>query len=288
MALSDLVLLGAVAGFTIYLGLPIARMKSCSPRIKGMLNSAAAGVLLFLLIDVMGDAFGTTKEKVLGALAASAKPAGAAAGAGVAADVWVYPLLLVGGVALGLLGLVWFERKYILSQIPKQVLAQISNDEAPNALSADKARQMALMIALGIGLHNFAEGLAIGQSYAGGAISLALLLVVGFGLHNATEGFGIAAPLSGFRPSWKFLALLGLIGGGPTFIGAVIGGFWVSEALAMFFLALAAGAIIYVIKELLYHGRIHGEGLGTMSFLLLGFFLGFGTDLLIKYAAGGA
>ncbi|MDE1798287.1 MAG: ZIP family metal transporter [Candidatus Micrarchaeota archaeon] len=273
----DLVLLGAIAGFTIYLGLPIARMKSVSSALKGMLNSAAAGILLFLLVDVMGDALGATNAQVLGGLRGTV-PAGEAV---------LYPALLVGGVAAGLLGLVWFESRYIRSQIPKGEVAQILS-EGRAALSEAKARRIALAIAVGIGLHNFSEGLAIGQSYAGGAISLALLLVVGFGLHNATEGFGIAAPLSGYRPSWKFLAALGLIGGGPTFLGAIVGGFYVSPLVSLFFLSLAAGAIIYVVKELLYHGRIHGEGVATMGFLVLGFFVGFGTDLLIKYASGGA
>ncbi len=75
-----------------------------------------------------------------------------------------------------------------------------------------------MMIAIGIGLHNFAEGLAIGSSAARGALQLAVLLVIGFGLHNATEGFGIVAPMAaqGRRPSWRYLLLLGLIGGGPT------------------------------------------------------------------------
>ncbi len=277
MQLLDLVLLGAVAGFTIYLGLPIARLKSASAGLKGMLNSAAAGILLFLLVDVMGDAFETTSGKVLAALAGT-EPMSSAL---------FYPLLLVGGVSVGLLGLVWFEDRYIFGQVPKGAVSRaLAESKPPAALSEDKANRIAMMIAIGIGLHNFSEGLAIGQSYAGGAISLALLLVVGFGLHNATEGFGIAAPLSGFKPSWKFLALLGLIGGGPTFIGAIIGGFWVSEAASLFFLALAAGAIIYVVKELLYHGRIHGEGLKVMGCLVLGFFIGFGSDLLIKYALG--
>ena len=101
----------------------------------------------------------------------------------------------------------------------------------------DTARRLALMIAVGIGLHNFSEGLAIGQSAASGEISLALLLIIGFGLHNATEGFGIVAPLpSGKdRPGWGFLALLGLIGGGPTFVGTIIGQAVVSDILSVGF-----------------------------------------------------
>ena len=95
--------------------------------------------------------------------------------------------------------------------------ASAAEFEAPLTVGLSPARSLALLIATGIGLHNFSEGLAIGQSAAQDEISLALLLVIGFGLHNATEGFGIVAPLSGSEslPSWRFLGLLGLIGGGP-------------------------------------------------------------------------
>ena len=80
-----------------------------------------------------------------------------------------------------------------------------------------------MMIAIGIGAHNFSEGLVIGQSYASGAMGLAVLLIIGFGAHNTTEGFGIAGPLTGLaeRPSISFLLKAGLIGGGPTFIGTL-------------------------------------------------------------------
>ena len=264
MAFLGLLALGAVAGFTIYLGLPVARIDGVSAKTKGMLNAAAAGILLFLLVDVMGDAFGAAGGKVLGALS----------GAVPAQTALAYAAALAGGVSLGLLGLVWFEGRYLPGK-------------AGEKMTEGKAKRIATMIAIGIGLHNFSEGLAIGQSYAGGAMQLALLLVVGFGLHNATEGFGIAAPLSGFKPSWKFIFLMGLVGGGPTFVGAAVGGFWVSQAASTFFLALAAGAIIYVVKELLYHGKAGGEGLEAMACLVLGFLAGFATDLLIKYASGG-
>src|SRR5439155_24383261 len=81
------------------------------------------------------------------------------------------------------------------------------------------SRWLSIFIAAGIGLHNFAEGLAIGQSAAADELSLAIALIVGFGLHNATEGFGIVAPLTGEKepPSWTFLGVLGLVRGAPTF-----------------------------------------------------------------------
>ena len=118
--------------------------------------------------------------------------------------------------------------------------------------SLTPGRRLALLIATGIGLHNFGEGLAIGQAAAADEVSLALVLIIGFALHNATEGFGIVGPMSGEaeRPSWGFLGLMGLIGGGPTFLGTVIGQAWVSEALSVVFFAVAAGSILYVVIQL--------------------------------------
>src|SRR5206468_11584568 len=85
------------------------------------------------------------------------------------------------------------------------------------------ALRLGMSIAVGIGLHNFSEGLAIGQAAHAGEISLAVLLVVGFALHNATEGFGIVGPLvaADVRPTWSWLILAGVIGGGPTFLGTI-------------------------------------------------------------------
>jgi len=145
---------------------------------------------------------------------------------------------------------------------------------------------MAMTIAVGIGLHNFAEGLAIGQSASAGDISLAVLLVIGFALHNATEGFGIVGPFSGIeeRPSWPFLLLVGLIGGGPTFFGTLIGQTWVSEAVSIAFLALAAGSILYVVMELLNVCRLFSSKTITAWGLLLGLTLGFATDFVLVAA----
>ena len=106
---------------------------------------------------------------------------------------------------------------------------------------------------MGIGLHNFGEGLAIGGSAVRGEISLATLLVIGFALHNATEGFGIVAPMSAAweRPSWSFRIDLGVIGGGPTFLGTLVGSQFTRTPTSVVSLTLAAGSILYVVVQLL-------------------------------------
>jgi ZIP family zinc transporter len=178
------------------------------------------------------------------------------------------------GLAVGLVGLVFFSR--VIMQRTKALAAE-------GALSP---MALATTIAVGIGFHNFGEGLAIGQSAATGAIQLALLLIIGFGLHNMTEGFGIAAPLAGTGTpaGWGQITMLGLIGGGPTFLGTVIGYRFVSPLLSVLFLTLAAGAIIYVIGEMTRAGmRVGYKRLASVG-VFLGFMLGLGTDLLLSAA----
>jgi zinc transporter, ZIP family len=148
------------------------------------------------------------------------------------------------------------------------------------------AGHLALLIAIGIGMHNFAEGLAIGNSAVHGEIALALMLVIGFGLHNATEGFGIVAPLTAaaVRPSWRYLAVLGLIGGGPTFVGTLVGQQFASETISIAMMALAAGSILYVVIELLAVARRTALKELTTWGILLGLLLGFLTDGILVAA----
>ena len=148
------------------------------------------------------------------------------------------------------------------------------------------ARRLTLLIAVGIGLHNFAEGLAIGQSAASGELALALLLVIGFGLHNATEGFGICGPMSGedTRPSWGFLGILGVIGGLPTFLGTLLGQSWSSQAMSVVFFAVAAGSILYVVQELFAVNRRYGHDVLVTWLVLAGILLGFATDFVVSAA----
>jgi ZIP family zinc transporter len=203
--------------------------------------------------------------------------------------------LLTATVAIGLVSLVYYDRWLRNRTAPRP--------EGPGAATATptkastkfyggpiarltEPKRLAFFIALGIGFHNFSEGLAIGQSAASGEISLALLLIIGFGLHNATEGFGIVAPLAaeGERPSWAFLGLMGLIGGGPTFLGTIVGQTWVNDWIFTAFLGLAAGSILYVVIELLAVGRKLGhKELATWG-ILLGLFLGFATDMILVAA----
>jgi len=150
------------------------------------------------------------------------------------------------------------------------------------------ASWLAVLIATGIGLHNFAEGLAIGQSAALGETSLALVLIIGFALHNATEGFGIVAPLAGDpqRPTWRFLLALGLIGGAPTFFGTLVGQAWTSTAVSVCFLALAAGSILYVIIQLVQVNARLGHKTLVAWGIFAGLVVGFATDFILGAVGG--
>ena len=151
------------------------------------------------------------------------------------------------------------------------------------------AYKLSMMIAIGIGFHNFSEGLAIGQSYASGAIGLALILIIGFGAHNATEGFGIAGPLTGLakRPTVRFLTTAGLVGGGPTFLGTLTGSLiGVFEFTYVLFLSIAGGALVYVSMLMYNTGRRQTTNRILMIGIFVGLSAGFLTDLIVTL--GGA
>ncbi|NNM53996.1 MAG: ZIP family metal transporter [Spirochaetales bacterium] len=260
MSLSVIVLLGAIAGFTIFLGLPFARLKKVAPWVKGLLAMLATGVLLYLLVDVTAKMV----EPIGEALSTDGKAVDLSMGL-------LSIFLMLAGLFLGLIGIVTLTGR-LTKHKPEN---GVSHEIGPETLS--------LIIAIGIGAHNLSEGLAIGQSAASGSLHLAWLLIVGFGLHNMTEGFGIAGPLSGKPVSWKFLGLLGLIGGGPTFLGTILGIGFHSTPLFVFSLAFAAGAIIYVVMELLGSARKYSR-LVTVWGLFIGFLLGLTTDLLLTVA----
>jgi zinc transporter, ZIP family len=276
--------LGAIAGFTIFLGLPVGRLRNPSLAMKALLNATATGVLLFLFWDVLAHAV----EPVETALTAVTRD-----GTGSWMRFGALAAVAIASLTLGLMSLVYYEQWMADAKdagagaAHGPGAADIAELAGPRAFdSATAGRRLALLIAVGIGLHNFSEGLAIGQSAAAGEISLAVLLIVGFGLHNATEGFGIVAPLAGEpnRPSWGFLALLGVIGGGPTLVGTLVGQSFVNDTVSIAFLALAAGSILYVIVQLLRVAQNLGRRTLMYWGLLLGLLLGFATDFVIVAA----
>ncbi len=312
MPTGTIILLGAFAGLTIFFGLPLAFLKKIPPSLKIFLCMLATGVLIFLLYDVIQKA----SEPINAAIE---QVRTLHTGTGI---LYLDIFLLVFGVGIGSVGLVYFNsfvfgrrrKQKILSEetipaaLPPQELTPLANGShefstsstAPTAVltmpatSTAAAPQkgelaphtLALLIATGIGLHNFSEGLAIGQSAAVGALQLAVVLIIGFGLHNMTEGFGIAGPLTGKHVSWEFIILLGLIGGGPTFLGTIVGTIFHSTEVFILFLALAAGAIIYVVAELLGVAKRFKSPEIVMWGLLIGFLLGYATDLIVTF--GGA
>ncbi|HSS35343.1 MAG TPA: ZIP family metal transporter [Patescibacteria group bacterium] len=255
MTFEQTVLLSAFAGLTIFLGLPVGRLRNLSTRSQALLTTAAAGVILFLIWDILAQAV----EPVEASLEA------ASSGEAPVNDFVVNVTAFGLSIAVGLLSLVW-----LTGEIRNRRTVAVS------------AHDIALGTAVGLGLHNFSEGLAIGQSAVTGATSFALILAVGFALHNATEGFGIAAPLTtGERPTWAFLGLLGLIGGGPTFAGGVIGYSFTSPLLSIIFLGVAAGALIFVFNEMMATARRFALPAASNVALLAGLLVAFGTDFLL-------
>jgi ZIP family zinc transporter len=276
MSTAQTLLLGGIAGITIFLGLPFGRYREADIRLKAAFMALAAGILLFLFFDVLAHGWGPVEES------AEEHHWGNLVGFG---------LLFAGGIIVGLMSLVYYDR-WMAHQRGKALLgpgAAASAEFEPSWMARLSAGQwLALLIATGIGVHNFAEGLAIGQSSAAGEYSLAVALVVGFALHNATEGLGIVGPMAGDadRPSWAYLGLLGVIGGAPVFIGTAVGQAWTNEWIEVTFLSVAAGSILYVVIELLaVLRRVDAKILVTWA-LLAGLFLGFGTELIIEAASG--
>jgi zinc transporter, ZIP family len=144
---------------------------------------------------------------------------------------------------------------------------------------------LALLIAVGIGLHNLGEGVAIGSAYSVGALALGIFLVLGFALHNTTEGLAIVAPIANLRPSLGRLAVLGLIAGVPAVFGAWIGAAAFNSSIAAFLFGFGAGAIVQVIVQLApsirdERGRILHEG--AVAGLLTGMLIMFATGLLVS------
>ena len=276
MSTAHILILGAIAGATIFLGLPMGRIQGLSSGTRAGLSALATGILIFLLWDVLTGAVDPIES------ALTARHWGRFS--------WL-AALGVGGFALGMMSLVYYS-EWMRNRSQRRATTLVG----PGAAAIDEfdkrgwldgltpGKQLALLIAVGIGVHNFGEGLAIGQAAAASQISLAVTLIIGFSLHNATEGFGICGPMSGegTQPTWGFLALLGTIGGLPTFLGTLLGQSWSSEAMSVVFFAVAAGSILYVVQELLAVNRKYGHTVLVTWVVLAGIVLGFATDFVIS------
>ena len=212
----------------------------------------AAGILVFLLVEILGQATGQT------ALALRA------GGTHSSVHGVILALLLAGGFWLGFVGLVAVEQRLI------------------RTVGGARPERLCFMIAIGIGLHNLSEGLAIGQAYLQGLNGLTLSLITGFALHNATEGFGIVGPMvqDGQTLPWRTIFLLAIIGGGPTFVGTLLGSLWTSPFLSVAVLAMAGGALLYVLKELFAGARKETRQMAVMTAVAIGFIVGWSTELV--------
>jgi ZIP family zinc transporter len=285
MSFGETVLLGALAGFTIYLGLPFGRVRIVSPRARVSLAMFSVGVLAFLFAEVLvhgveivehqfdklGNGHGSLGYGLLLCLMLGGGFAAGSAGLAVV-EQWMRPRRKPAPIAGGATDAMTVEQAQML--------------DTEHLAARARALRTGMTIAAAIGLHNFAEGLAIGVSASTGEIGLATVLIVGFAVHNATEGFGIIGPLGEVRPTWTWLIVAGLVGGGPVFLGSMIGYNVTSQPLELAFYAVSAGAILYVIGEVWAAMRKVGYRELGLAMLAAGVFLGAATEMIIAYGGG--
>jgi zinc transporter ZupT len=251
--------LGAFALIGLYVGvLPVALGLCWFPMLARLgrrgidiLLAVTIGLLAFLLVDAVQE--------------------GLEGGAGLA-DSYQGAALFLGAAAAA----------YLALEVTGQWLRAVRARRKEENASAGAV--LALLIAIGIGLHNFGEGLAIGAAFALGEAALGTLLIIGFTLHNTTEGLAILAPIAKERPSIWLLVKLGLIGGVPTIAGAWLGGFVYSRVIAVLCLGLGAGAIAQVIHQL--SRQVTGTGVPSARFATAPIMFGLLGGFAVMYATG--
>jgi len=244
------VLIGLLAGLIpVYLGLmPLPLFRRIPPRWRSLLLSFSTGILLFLFADVLGES------------------------AELAEASWAGPALLAVGLVLGLVGpALAFHHRHGEDAVQ-------SPSGSHSTKGSDPRLSAAYMIALGIGLHNFGEGLALGAAYVAGEFALTTALVIGFALHNGTEGLGIAGPVADMPIRLREPLMLGFVAGFPTVLGSVVGSLAYSDVLGVVFFAAAGGALLFVSVELL---KLSSSPRSTFAGIALGILLMYLTELLV-------
>ncbi len=241
---------GLLAALCTCAGLGLVRRLKPGPRARGILTMGAAGLVLFILIDVGYQALGTVELVAVSDNMAALVLSG---------------MLLLAGLLLGMVGLAWIE----------------SRRGHPGAWTPQPL-DVAVMLAVGIGLHNFAQGLSVGQSMATTLTGPGAWLVIGLALHSLADGAAVAAPVAGEPMPPGRLVLLAACAAGPSLFGTVVGTTWVGPGLELLVLSVSAGALVYVLRELL---RAPLEGLtavAAMWALALGLLAGLATEMLVN------
>lgn len=245
----QLVGLGAIAGvIPVYMGILVALwLGKMLPRSwEGGLIGIATGVLVYLFFDLMHEAVELTSARD-----------------GLS---WI---VFLGSLGVSLVGLVGLESSQVFG-----------------GRSGNRVLSLPYMIAVGMGLHNLGEGLAIGASHASGEWALSMLLVAGFGLHNGTEGFGVVGAAGKTPISWRDVVLLGLIAGAPTCVGTLLSGQGVSPYFSIGFYTLAAGSLLYVVLSLTAMSYTATRRLQMAAGMFIGISLMFVAAMVLTLVSG--
>ena len=241
---------GALSALCTCTGLALVRRLPPTERHRDLFTMAAAGLALFVVIETGYQALGTVE---LGAV--SDAPGTLVLSGG----------LMLSGLLFGLVGLAWIE----------------TQRGEPGA-QTPQPLDVAIMLAAGVGLHSFAEGLSVGQSMATSLAGPGLLVVLGLAIHGTVDGAAVAAPVVGQPMPPSRLFLLAVIAAGPRLLGVTMGTTWVGPGLELLVLSVSAGTLVYVLRELL-RARLESVGaVAAMWALAIGLLVGLGTDVITE------